>query len=141
MLLLGAKNVGTNKLLSAPPQNITNPAKEAIPGDRVSLEVSWQVNGQETRRTAEELVFNQETKSAMSQSAWVYNGSVVWDGRFLAQREGALVSLVTDPVALINNAGAGHDNDHIWAVNTNALPPVDTPLQVIITLPDASPGR
>jgi hypothetical protein len=46
---------------------------------------------------------------------------------------------------LINNPRKGNDNDQIWAVNTKAVPPVKTPVEITITLlpaPDAkSPAK
>jgi hypothetical protein len=58
-----------------------------------------------------------------SSGSWVYNGSLIVHNRFLAQMDGSIVSLVTDPVALINNVGPGHDNDMIWEPNPANLPP------------------
>ena len=56
------------------------------------------------------------------------------ENTFLAQREGSAISLVTDPEALINYTGPGHDNDSVWIANTNRLPPPDVPLEVVIKL-------
>jgi hypothetical protein len=70
----------------------------------------------------------------MVSSSWIYNGSAVWNGTFLAQREGSLVSLVTDRSALANYSGPGHDNDHIWTANTNNLPGEHTPVEVTLKL-------
>jgi hypothetical protein len=65
---------------------------------------------------------------------WVYTGSRVIEGLFLAEIDGSVVSLVTDGEALINNEGSGHDNDIIWLANTNSLPPTNTPVTVSIKL-------
>ena len=43
------------------------------------------------------------------------------------RQEGAFASLVTYPAALINNPRKGSDDDHVWAVNKKAVPPVETP--------------
>jgi len=43
---------------------------------------------------------------------------------------------VTDPVALINYTGPGHDNDLIWEPNANNLPSPDVPVEVTITFPE-----
>lgn len=134
MLLLDATSTGTNKLSIAPQQQIKNPLATTLSGDKISIEVRWTVDGQEIRRPAEQLIYNTDAKAVLGSGIWVYNGSAVWDGKFLAQREGSIASLVTDPVALINNTGLGHDNDHIWTVNTNSLPPANVPLQVVIKL-------
>jgi hypothetical protein len=73
----------------------------------------------------------------------IYTGSMFRDGHFLAQSEGAFAALVTYPAALINNPRKGSDDDLVWAVNTKAVPPVDTPVEIIITLepsPEAKPA-
>jgi hypothetical protein len=133
MLLLGAKGE-TNQLATAPQSTISNPSKKVLPGNKISIAISWTADGKEIRHTAEELIFNQDAHSVMKPGEWVYNGSAIWSGTFLAQREGSIASLVTDPSALINYTGPGHDNDHIWTLNTNSLPPFDLPLQVTVRL-------
>jgi hypothetical protein len=70
----------------------------------------------------------------LGKKSWVYNGSLLEGHSFLAQREGSIVSLVTDPEALINNTGPGRDNDTIWTTRTNNLPLADVPLEVVIKL-------
>ena len=113
-------------------QFISNPSKEAIPGDKVTIEVSWQAAGKKLQRRGDELVFNLLNKATMTNSVWVYNGSRVWDGKFMAQLSGSIVSLVSDPDAQINSMAVGHDNDRIWNVNTNDLPAIDTPVRITI---------
>jgi hypothetical protein len=141
MLLLGAEGSGKADFPGAPtngvPGPIIHPSKEAIPGDKVSIAVKWKTAEGERRFSAEELVFNNDSQAVMAHGAWVYNGSLMVHSKFLAQMDGSLISLVTDPVALINNTGAGHDNDMIWIPNTNNLPPADVPLEVTITLEEA----
>ena len=133
MLLLGAR-AETNQLTTAPQSTIANPSKTVLPGDKISIMVSWTLGGKEIHRPAEELVLSREGNSAMKPGGWVYNGSAIWGGAFLAQREGSIASLVTDPSALINYTGPGHDNDHNWTLDTNNLPPFDLPLQVTVQL-------
>ncbi len=139
MLLLGAVGTETNIPPGIGPNfspgPIKNPSETVLPGDKISIEVSWGMLGKERHR-AEELVYNGETHSVPEAGHWVYNGSFVLDGRFFAQMDGSIISLITDPVALINNTAAGHANDRIWSANTNNLPPMDVPLQVILKLQD-----
>jgi hypothetical protein len=136
MLLLGATGAEpdfTNGI-PPPPGFIVNPSKQVLPGDKITLEVRWTEDGKEIRRPASELISNEQTHSTADPAHWLYNGSEIADGRFYAQIDGSLISLVTDPVALVNYTGAGHDNDQIWVPNTNKLPSAATPLQVIIKL-------
>lgn len=63
---------------------------------------------------------------------WVYTGSVVLEGRFLGQVEGSFVALYHDPAALIDNASPGGESDEIWFVKEGVVPPVGTPVTVLI---------
>jgi hypothetical protein len=151
MLLLGA---ATNTLLkkTGPPavpgrissnptfQPFFRPSNDTIPGDKISIEVTWSEGGKEIQRSAEELVLNQETQRPLGRGNWIYNGSTVVQGVFLAQMDGSIVSLITDSAALANQTGPGRDNDKIWTVNTNRLPPFETPLTVTLRLEQNPPS-
>lgn len=143
MLLLGADESGNTNFPGTPangmPGPVVHPSKEAIPGNKVGIEVKWKTSDGETEHSAENLVYKQDAQAPMEQGSWVYNGSLIIRNRFLAQMDGSIISLVTDPVALINNTGPGHDNDMIWTPNTNNLPPPNVPVEVTITLEEPPP--
>ena len=127
MLFLGARGAGTNRFPEHP--------NTSLPGDKVVVEVHWQSDqaNRQTRR-AEELVYNQQTKSTMSQGPWIYNGSRMFEGTFIAQQDGSIVSLIEDPDALVNNPRQGRESDEIWEVKTNDLPALNSPVQIKIKL-------
>ena len=128
ILLVGAKeNISRSAATNASP----------LAGDAVSLSASWKTSGGESHCRGEDLVFNTQTKSPMSRGNWVYSGSRIVEGTFLAQHEGSVVSIISDPDALINNPRPGRENDEIWQVNTNAVPPVGTAVQITIKLEDS----
>ena len=142
LLLLGATPAGTNDpardpAFTGPAPFISHPAKTRLPGDPLRIEVSWTARGTPIHHPAGELVFNQQLESVLPDDVWVHNGSRVWRGNYLAQLDGSVISLVTDPDALINNTGLGHDNDAIWTANTNCLPPKGVPLRLTIRLSDS----
>jgi hypothetical protein len=143
MLLLGAKGMSTNEedLVQVQGAFISHPSSVRLPGDKIAIGLKWKLNGKQQHKRAEELVFNTKTKSALRRGYWVYTGSVFDDQSFLAQREGSVASLITDPEALINYTGPGHDNDTIWTPNLNSLPPADTPVEVVIKLVKARAER
>src|SRR5579863_8183793 len=74
MLLLGARGAGTNSASenSRGGAFIVHPSKARIPGDKISLEAKWSVNGRKTQRRAEELIFNRASKSNPQRGNWVY---------------------------------------------------------------------
>ena len=63
---------------------------------------------------------------------WVYTGSVVIQGQFLAQSGGSIIAIFRDPAALIDNASPGGESDEIWFVKEGVVPPVGTPVTIII---------
>ena len=143
MLLLGAE-VPNNAGFPGSPTNgipgaVVHPSKETIPGNKVNIEVKWNTPRGDTDLSAEDLIYKSDTHAIMEHGSWVYNGSLIMGNRFLAQMDGSIISLVTDPVALINNTGQGHDNDMIWNANTNNVPPPNVPVEVTITLEDTKP--
>jgi len=77
----------------------------------------------------------------MSKGEWIYNGSTVFEGTFIAQQDGSIVSVMVDPDALINNPRPGRENDKIWSIIRKGLPPLNSPIQVTIQLQGAKEPR
>lgn len=141
MLLLDAHGAGTNTPPSGDGGPIERPGMPPIKGDTVALEVSWKVDGKTVRHAADRLVFNQAEHAVMARGTWVYNGSMTMEGMFVAQRDGSIISLISDPYALMNNPRPGSDNDEIWTTQTNRLPEVDTPVEITIKLESGEQKR
>lgn len=64
---------------------------------------------------------------------WVYTGSLSWNGRFAAQETGSFAAIWHDPAALIDNASPGGESNRIWFVKEGTVPPVGTPVDVVVT--------
>ena len=135
ILLLGAK--ASAETTSQPPAQIDQTYLKSAPelkGDKVEIELSWKQDGRDRGARAEEFIFNSEQSAPMSAGPWVYTGSVIYEGKFLAQVDGSIIALVTDPEALINNPRPGHDDDTIWNIRSEKLPPEGMPIEVILKL-------
>jgi hypothetical protein len=104
----------------------------ALPGQSISLSITWQTPAGPKNLSGEELVYNSDTKASMSRGPWLYNGSRLSEGTFLAQRDGSIVSIVADPDALVNNTRPGRENDEIWQVNAANAPLLGTPVEVTL---------
>jgi hypothetical protein len=128
MLLLGAKAA-----MNADPSAFNDPRKK-VPGDEVSIELSWNEGKRNVQKRADELVQDYRSGKVISKGPWIYNGSHIIDGGFVAQREGSIVTLISDAFALINNPRVGRENDEIWFASTNRVPPLNTPVEVTIKL-------
>ncbi len=72
-------------------------------GDQVELWVAWKTPGGERRVRAEELIWDERSKSTMPLGTWVYTGSrfVERTTAFLADVDGVLVGFVHTPAPLI----------------------------------------
>lgn len=130
MLLLQPS--GTRSTIAA-----TNGAAE-VTGMEVLLSAEWTAGEKLHRHRFEELIINRQTKSTMREGPWVYNGSRVVGGTFLAQRDGQIVAVMADGDALVNNPQPGRENDEIWQINTNAVPAVGTPVRIIFQIKGAN---
>ena len=135
MLLLGAK--GGAVVTEAPPAQLDARYFRTAPkltGDAVLIRVKWKEKEVEKTASIEDWIFNDASKKPVEPGAWTYNGSMVHEGRFLAQADGNLVALVTSPSALINNPRKGNDDDHQWTANGDTTPGIGTLVEVIIQL-------
>ncbi len=110
------------------------PKAEALSGPATEIEITW--NNGAKRLRAEELIWNKQSETPMSRGPWFYNGSQTENAVFAAQSEGSIVSIIDDPLALANNPRPGRDNDEIWLVNTNTIPPKNTNVRVLMRLKD-----
>jgi hypothetical protein len=140
MLLLNATGACPTRL-EGPPAEYGGTPGFNMSGDPITVEVSWREKGKQIVRAAEDLVSSQATTKAKDKGRWVYNGSVVWEGTFLAESSGSLISLITDPVALINRLGPRKDEEQTWTAKPGKLPPASVPVQVTIRLTPAGPKK
>ena len=131
MLLLGASAAKQTKELPPAQLNAANlKTAPELTGDKVDILVSWKVNDEEKQVSVVEWVHNQLTKTTMTPEPWIYTSSTIYKGTFLAQQEGSIVALVTDPVALINNPRPGNHDDSIWSVEKEKVPPANTAVEI-----------
>lgn len=144
LLLIGLKDPTANSKAPVPPTAIDSAYLQSAPklkGPDVRLSVKWTDDGKEKEVPVEDWVFNLDTKQAMSAGPWTYNGSLVENGVFLADQEDSIVAVITDPTALVNNPRKGYDNEDIWQIKEASVPPINTPVEISITLGETNPTK
>lgn len=142
MLLLGAKGAPGGWFPDPPTagpvvggkRGMAKSGERKVPGEPVTVSVRWQVGKDDKQSPVENFVRDLRLKAPMTRGPFLFNGSRVWNGVFTAQREGSIVSLVTDADALFNNPRPGHDLDDVWEISPKDLPPLGTPMEVTIAL-------
>lgn len=101
-------------------------------GDPVEIFVEWNENGVTKKVRGEELIYNKATDSALPKSHWVFTGSAVINGQFMADREGSLIATYHDPWTIIDNPQPSGSDDTILFANKKLLPAPNTPVTVFI---------
>ena len=126
MILLGARGSQTNDFSADP--------TDALPGDVITADVQWSLGRRGKSVAVEELVYDRRLRSALRRGRWIYTGSRLRDDGFAAQADGSIISLITDPDALVNNPRPGREDDDNWLAKAKRLPEFNEPVQVILTL-------
>lgn len=116
-------------------------AGEAERGSSVRIAVEWteKSDGIEKPRRYQlaELLRDLKTAGPVPEGQWIYTGSMVHEGAFIAEAEGTLVAVYIDNGALINSFRPGSDDDERWVTNADVAPKIGTPITVILT-PDTA---
>ena len=63
---------------------------------------------------------------------WVFTGSMIMEGDFMAQREGSIIAIFHDPAAVVDNTSTGGESDKIWFPKEGEVPPVGTSVALTI---------
>jgi hypothetical protein len=147
MLLLGAKGMVQPKDSKGPERIDAEYLAKApkLTGDAILLSAKWKDKDGVEHTVAPERwlirkIFTPKKPAKVitaEDGPWLYTGSYFYENRFVAQVEGTFASLVTFPNALINNPRTGSNDDHVWFVKKEAVPPVGTPVEFTIKLQPA----
>jgi len=102
-------------------------------GDPVNIWVSWTDKDKKTvKHKAEDLIFNKAAKKTMKHTHWVFAGSQVIDGKFMAQVEHSIASTYHDPFAILDHVLSTGGDDTVYFVNKTVVPPKGTPITFVI---------
>lgn len=128
MLLIGTE--GTDRPLAHQGD------RETPRGNPVDITVSYLKNGRMVPLRPESWV-SRKADNVLTDSEplqWVFTGSTVSNGKFMAQAEGSIIAIYHDPSALFDNASPGGESDRVWFVKEDAVPPVGTPVTLTISV-------
>lgn len=102
-------------------------------GDPVEIWVSWQGKDNATaKHRAEDLIYDKSAGKPMPHTHWVFTGSQILDGRFMAQVEQSFIATYHDPFAMLDHPLASGANDTVYFANDKLLPPKGTPVTMEI---------
>jgi len=88
--------------------------------------------GQKKRVRAEELLFDEQIKKPMKQHYWVFVGSRLFEGRFMGDVLGDLITTMHHPDTIVDNSLSEGTNEYIYNVNDKVCPKPGTKVTIII---------
>ncbi|MFD0895875.1 hypothetical protein KBB96_08000 [Luteolibacter ambystomatis] len=111
----------------------------------VTIEVEWAGNGPKRQVPLEEMVeLTKDSPQAKSgttlpKGAWSFQASTLDEDGFGAERDGSVIALISDPVALVGNPRADQDDDDLHIPHAASLPPEGLPVSIRIS--PAAPAK
>ena len=73
-----------------------------------------------------EMVIDGESAEAMAPGDWIYTGSAVEEGTFMAEAEGSIIAIYLDHLAMFNMSREGADLDERWGARHTVIPEIGT---------------
>ena len=112
-----------------------NPKKIDYAEKCLNIEVNWDVNGTKKKSSFEKLFINQARDVQLFKRSFLFTGSRLIEGTFLAESTGSILAIYADDNAIINNCDFDSNNDDVWIANEKEMPPLETPVMISFHLP------
>jgi hypothetical protein len=113
-----------------------------VVGPKVLVSIAWQDAGKRREVSAAEALLDPKGEARPESVEWVYTGSLSMppDGQFAADITGTLIGFVHDANSVIESVtGLGIGAYGSVGGNADLLPPVGTPIELIVQLPRDKP--
>jgi len=123
LILLGLEAKGSLESQGAP---------RPLKGDPVEIWVQWKEGRKTTRVRAEKMILDCKSEKPMSETHWVFTGSIIYQGKFIAEIEKSLIATYHDSAAIINNPLPEGADDTTYNVNSKLVPKRGTPITLTI---------
>ncbi|GAA5484111.1 YdjY domain-containing protein [Haloferula sargassicola] len=81
---------------------------------------------------ANEWISHLPTEKTMPADPWIYGGSFINQGRFMAESSGDLFAIFLSNSSLVNFSGKDNLDDEVWLPHPTRVPELETPVTVII---------
>ena len=121
LLLIGLKPAG-----GAPSDDVRPP------GDPVNVWVEWKKGARPSRVRGEKLVLNKPRGRTMRRTHWNFTGSHTSEYGFAADNGKTVVATYYDPSAILNSPLKNSYDDTLYYANTARVPPVGTPVRLVL---------
>jgi hypothetical protein len=131
LVLLGVTPRGSNAF----PRAKTQSHRSAVSSADMTIDISWTAKKRTRRTPAGDHIRNLQRRKPIGAGRWVFVGSRFREDGFAAQADGSIITMIDDSDAIIGSALAGADDDDNWLAAGVRLPPMDSPVELILTVP------
>lgn len=100
---------------------------------RVAIHAKFEKNGKSTTVPVHEWIRHETISSAMRPTPWVYGGSETVNGKYIPETSGDIAAIFITNSSIINYPGDDNLNDEVWTCMTSRIPPLETPVTLIIS--------
>jgi hypothetical protein len=101
----------------------------------IQIFVEWEHNGSFHQALINSMVLNQTDDRELNESAFVFTGSKVVEGTYLAEMDGSIIAIYHDSRATLNSRDIHSNSDDVWIANESKVPPKNLPVLVRFQLP------
>ena len=101
----------------------------------LETEVFWEVNGTKYKKSLEDLTLNSQDKISLNNGAFIFTGSKLIDGTYLAEISGSIIAVYADEEAVINSMAHDSNNDDVWVANLKDMPELEVLVTIRLHLP------
>ena len=121
-------------------ENIWSDEPEQIDysGKCFEILVTWDENQTKRESSLEKLSTNQGKSKPDIGKLFIFTGSKMIEGNFLAESTGSIVAIYADDNAIINNSHYDSVNDDVWIANKQKMPPLEMPVKITFHLPQST---
>lgn len=102
----------------------------------LEIRVKWDENGSGFRKSMTSMTLNDLSKETLKEKSFVFTGSKVVEGEYLAQMDGSIIAIYQDSRAVVNAIDELSSNDDVWLPNEVNLPPLGKNVWISIKLPE-----
>lgn len=99
---------------------------------RIDIGVEWKEGGKDRKAKLHEWITHGSTGKPMDADPWVYGGSGVYEGKFMAESTGDIAAIFLSNSALINFSGKDNNSDEVWLPFPKRVPAEGTKVTVVI---------
>ncbi len=109
-------------------------SEEVKAAARIDIGLEWQEAGKTRTAKLNDWISHGTTGEQMpAADPWVYGGSGIHQGKFVADTTGDYIAIFLSNAALINFSGKDNNSDEVWLPFPKRVPPEGTKVTVIVT--------